>query len=272
MYKINVENDFENLTKIIEKKEQIELYDKIYYQSNEHVKEILSNFDLNNKDILTVLGSGDQALNFLNNRVKNVDTFDINRLSIYYFYLRIWIIKYFNRFYPEVFGKISWDKLKKMIVITSIEERKIHRFWDLYFERYDKLNSIIEPDPCLFSNEITNLDTLKKELKNIKIKFYNIDIASNEINLNKKYDIIYASNISDWLFDAYPDNDNYINYKNNLKKLLKKHGMIICAYAYHFCRDEYEAEIFSKDFDSYRLDKIYVNNDYVSPGYYYIKK
>lgn len=272
MYKIDVENDFEKAKKIIDREESENLYSKIYYKSNEHLKELLKNFYLDNKSILTVLGSGDQAFHFLNSGVQSVDTFDINRLSIYYFYLRIWIIKYLNRFYPESFGRLSWEKLKKRITITSEKEKEVQQFWNLYFERYDRINSIIEYDPYAYTNEIDNLEILNKRLKNININFYNIDIASNEIKINKKYDVIYTSNISDWLFYKFPNNDYFINYRNNLKKLLKEHGFIICAYAYLYSGNEYEEYIFEQDFKKYKLNKININDNFVTPGYYYVKK
>ena len=38
MYKIDVENDFEMVKKIIDREEKENLYNKIYYKSNEHLK------------------------------------------------------------------------------------------------------------------------------------------------------------------------------------------------------------------------------------------
>ena len=55
----------------------------------------------------TVLASGDQAFYFYDNGAKKVDLFDINKLSIYYYYLRVWIIKYLGRFYPRTFCVMS---------------------------------------------------------------------------------------------------------------------------------------------------------------------
>lgn len=61
-----------------------------------------------------MLGSGDQAFHFLNRDAKSVDVFDINRLSIYYYYLRIWLIKYMNEFYPNDFNYDRIDSEKKL--------------------------------------------------------------------------------------------------------------------------------------------------------------
>ena len=61
------------------------------------------NFDAVNvegRDVLTVLGSGDQALYMYDRGAKSVYLFDKNNLTLYYYYLRVWTIEYLNEFYP----------------------------------------------------------------------------------------------------------------------------------------------------------------------------
>ena len=71
-------------------------YATIYFHSNERSKEIFSEINVKNKDVLTVLGSGDQAFYLYDNGAKSVDMFDKNKLAIYYYYLRTWVIVYFD--------------------------------------------------------------------------------------------------------------------------------------------------------------------------------
>ena len=93
--------------------------------------------------------------------------------------------------------------------------------------------------------------------------------------MNKKYDIIYTSNISDWICSSFSDPQKYKNklvvYRNNLRKLLKDNGIIICAYAYMFSEHMWETDIFSELFNRHRIEPK-VECDYNTLGYYYVKK
>ena len=79
-------------------------YSKIYRYSNEDLCQVFSGFDFNNQDILSVIGSGDQAFYFYDKGAKSVDLFDKNKLAIYHFYLRKWAITYLNDFLPNIFS------------------------------------------------------------------------------------------------------------------------------------------------------------------------
>ena len=76
-------------------------YNKVYFNTNESLDDLFKNVDIKNKDVLTVLGSGDQSFYCYDGDARSVDVFDVNRLAIYYYYLRIWTIEYFDRFYPK---------------------------------------------------------------------------------------------------------------------------------------------------------------------------
>ena len=53
-------------------------YGKVYFKTNEFLEELFKNVDLKDKDILTVLGSGDQSFLCYEKQAKSVDVFDIN--------------------------------------------------------------------------------------------------------------------------------------------------------------------------------------------------
>ena len=96
-----VDVDFKMTEKLLNNV-SVDGYGKIYFSSNEDLKTIFSNFDFKDKDVLTVAGSGDQAFYSYNDDAKKVDLFDKNKLTIYYYYLRKWIISYYDMFYPEL--------------------------------------------------------------------------------------------------------------------------------------------------------------------------
>ena len=83
------------------------MYNKIYFNTNEDLASLFNNIDIENKDVLTVLGSGDQSFYCYENDANSVDIFDVNRLSIYYYYLRIWVIENLNTFYPNADNILS---------------------------------------------------------------------------------------------------------------------------------------------------------------------
>ena len=183
MCELNVEKDLDSLQKALLEDKKSKAYNTIYFKANEHVNEILSNFDIRNKNVLTVLGSGDQTFHFLNKGAKNVDTFDINGITIYYYYLRVWAIKYLNKYYLNDLDEFNWNELKRKIETSSLEEHQAVRFWDLFFKKL-KYHQIFEKDLTICENEIKDLSELIKRLNCSKQDFYNIDISQ------KKYQII----------------------------------------------------------------------------------
>ena len=68
-------------------------YSKVYYSSNEDFKNMFSSVDMNDKSVLTVLASGDQAIHFYNKGAKRVDVFDVNKITKYYYGIRLLAIK-----------------------------------------------------------------------------------------------------------------------------------------------------------------------------------
>lgn len=58
-----------------------ERYCRMYIMTTENIREFLTQYDLNNKDILCVAGSGDQMLNAYALGAKSVTLFDVNPLA-----------------------------------------------------------------------------------------------------------------------------------------------------------------------------------------------
>ncbi|MBO7527878.1 MAG: DUF3419 family protein, partial [Clostridia bacterium] len=56
----------------------LELFDRFYSMTNEHLYTMFKNLDVKNKDVLTVGSSGDQILYAILFGAKNVTCFDIN--------------------------------------------------------------------------------------------------------------------------------------------------------------------------------------------------
>ena len=248
-----------------------EFHDRVYFRSNEDLNALFCHFDINGKNVLSVLGSGDQAFHLINRGADSIDLFDKNKLTIYYFYLRLWTLRYLNMFYPE--SEISHGFIKNLLSYVKVEneeEAKAYEYWRLFTDLYHARNPrdmFITEGPVM--NELEDISLINQRIKNKKINFYNWDI-SKFVDADKQYDLIYMSNISEWICGTV----SITVCRNNLSKLLKDDGLIICS---NLCNDGarfVEIRLFSKSFNYYELPASLVrgNYDVDAPGYFYTKK
>ena len=237
-------------------------YGKVYFNSNEKLNSLLSGFDFEDKDILTVLASSDQLFYFYNNGANRVDTFDRNKLTIYYYYFRKWIIEYRNRYYPKVnLTRNTILKIISKVIPKTEEENNALYFWKKFYSNNysNNFNELFILDPNLDKNKIKNNKELRNRIINEDIDFYNIDITK-EFSIDRKYDYIYTSNIHDYI-GSFKELEIY---RDNLYNLLNDNGVVISSnLSYNLCNSN-ELGIFSSKFDYEILD----NN----VGYVYKKK
>ena len=270
----SVERDLKYTEDILEGNETPWNYGKIYSSANDSMDYIMPLIDLDKKDILTVLGSGDQAFNFYENGSTNIELYDINKLTLYYYYLRVWIIKYNNSFYPE-YSKVNnlneyLEQLLSIVKPSETGEEKAYIYWNSLVKRTKKSieNNLFYRDYCYPGNEIYDLSNLKTVLSN-KPVFYNYDLTK-KINNKKQYDIVFISNIIEWVFDYRWHVETLVD---NLSNLVNKDGKIICTKFSLSGASELEKKYFKKKFDYYPLADYY--SDEIgkwTPGYVYQKK
>ena len=117
----NIENDVWETIKLSGhyKHNSFDKYGPVYPYSNENLDKLFSCVDVCGKDVLTVASSGDHAFYSYNNGANRVDLFDINILTKYYYYLRMWVIKYFDNFY---FDNYKLSKKDESIRNTKRED------------------------------------------------------------------------------------------------------------------------------------------------------
>lgn len=247
-----------------------EKYSNVYFKSNEDLNNLFNSFDFNNRKCLAILSSGDQVFHLLNKGVKNVDLIDKNKLTIYYFYLRLWTINYLNTYYPPMnFDcKFISDLLKKVEPSDEME-KKAYDYWKLFIFKFsDKsISNLFLADNNLFDNSISNLNDLKSKIDR-KYIFYNNDMK-DKLFINNKYDFIYLSNLLEWIIK---DKAEMIPIRNNLYHLLNDNGYVICS---NLCRrgnGGIGALIFEELFSCYEIPSINTNGEQRTPGYVYIKR
>ena len=231
----------------------------MYAKTNEDLLDAYLDIDFKDKEVFSVLASSDQVFTARYLDAKKVDAFDINRLTLYYFYLRLWSIKYDDKLYPDMSDK-SNEWLSRLLNKVRPQSGLERRALDFY-----KLHSIYKTDiENLFyavegQEEGRTLYTKADELKDCTSS----DLEFRTLNLfernafDDKYDIALISNILEW---ADNDPEKLENACENLDSLLKKDGIIICSdLIYRPPHDiDREQEIFSKSFDCEKKGKSYI--------------
>ena len=237
-------------------------YGRIFLHTNELFNELFKNIDFNNKNVLSVLASSDQMFMAYNLGASNVDTFDMNRLTKYYYYFRIWTIKYFRELYPYFLMENDYEKIEKLLSLvktSSVEEKFALLFWKYLCKSKFLFSSIFitDIDDVPF-DDINQLDNSV----NRKINFYNSDFFKN-IHNNNKYDIVIFSNILEWAED---EKKLLVRARDNLDKVLNDGGIIICSeLKYRMCDSlNEERKVFESKFNYKKIkDRV---------GYLYEKK
>lgn len=115
MLKEETKKDILNVSLLIKDyKKALPQYDYIYTRTNENLNLLLKDIEVKNKKVLTVLASSDQLFYFLLKNAKEVETFDINVLTKYFFYLRKWNLLYLKEyFYPK--GPLNSNYILKLL-------------------------------------------------------------------------------------------------------------------------------------------------------------
>lgn len=235
-----------------ESRKRFSKYSKMYIMTTENIDGYYKYFDFNNKKVLVPTSSFDHALNAILNGASEVDTFDINRLSFYISNLKLAAVKSLT--YDEYISFFLSDNPFKYEIYIKICQYLDNDVIDYFNEIYKhfKYNgktikesflfhhghkNIIKDNTYLLKN---NYDILKEKVKNTKIVFINTSLLKLKKKINKKYDLIFLSNISDYAKSLFKDNylKKYFNFiKNNIAKLLNENGIVQLAYIYDYGKD-----------------------------------
>lgn len=243
-------------------------YARLYFSSNEDLKTVFSNFDFRDKDVLTVLASSDQLFHFFNMNAKSVETFDKNKLTIYYFYLRLWIIKYMKMYYPyPIINNSFIVSLLLNVCPSSEEEERAVEYWQKYVMTFNTMDTceLFMMPASPFYNIIENFSSVEQRLDDKIPEFYNIDLFQ-DVEVDSQYDVIYKSNISEYI----KSEAELIRYRDNLYKMLRPGGMVISTNLMRSTITDEERSAFSEKFT---YEEVSSDNNFKKvPGYVYYKK
>lgn len=235
-----------------------------YQFTNEQLDAYYSQIDLKDKDVLTVCGSGDQVICALLNGAKKVDTFDTNKLTYYYLFLKISAIKALDYIdFLELMNLYCRNSNRKEYyknIRDLIPKEDIKMFWDEFFkenedlfpafflgghnnknfthyEAVDNISLNENKSRILYLNEM-EFQKAKTKLNNNNISFKNIDLLDVNTDFNNKYDFINCSNIAFYITDK----NELINlFKDIIDNNLNENGAILLNYYWSLINEEYNS-------------------------------
>ena len=239
-----------------------------YSFSNENLDFYYPLFDMDNKDILTVTGSGDQVLMGILNNANNIDTFDSNLFAKYNLFFKMFAIKDldYNEFYKlySLNENINRQNIYEKI---NIEKEEIKSFFDEIFKNdmFTKLFIDFNANNLnLIKKRITYLNEdkfyeLKDKIKLDKVNFQKVDIFDVPDKFNKKYSFINLSNI----YDYCPKKEFFILLKKLIVNNLDNRGKIMLNYCWSTI-DKYDMSAYIKpylDIEEIKISDICLNDE-----------
>lgn len=217
-------------------------YSPVYRQTNEPLSQYLSTIDIKDKDVLSVVGSGDFLLSLVNKGANHISTFDISIFTKYYQELKIAALMHlsYDEFLKFFYSNECFDEelYGRIIDYVTPEARE---FWDAIFDYYEAKD--IESSPIFMqqnvniNNGIKNAPYLENELeyqktreqiKKINFSFYNLNVLEVPFSLQRKFDIILLSNIGDYTPAMGQNLEARLQYlRNKMGRLLNANGVVI---------------------------------------------
>lgn len=238
----------------VEQKNPFNSNGPVYAFTNEALNQYMKNYDFEGKRVLASLGSGDFALNAYLLGASEVETFDINQFTYYFYQLKkALIIKYdfedfcdlirnpqeifknYNEYRQLLDSKsISFFEhiltvynddiagLLKKVFIDKVGEQKHQWNESNTFDTTEEL-FLIAQYKNYYLQSPENYNKLKKQLvRNYNDKFYFANLY--EFTPQKKYDIVYLSNIGDYSKNEEEFKEFVIQLK---ERILNENGIII---------------------------------------------
>lgn len=241
----------------------------MYSRTNEDLKSLFEIIDVKGKNVLSVLSSSDYLFSSLYQGVSDIDTFDINSITYRYYYLRKWLITNGYLDAKDISCKDIFRLISKINPKSDVEKDSV-LFWKYYFNLTNSKRDCLYYHDDLFIDIAAkkviyedNLSDVADMLDGYNLKFKHMNIC-NGLVTNKKYDVIFLSNIMDY----NRNNKSKMNdICENLDELLSDNGIIVMSHFKFFSNFNIENDIFSKYFDYIPLD---ITDSSVS--YYVYKK
>ena len=245
-------------------------FEKLYPFTNENIKGYYKKFDFEDKSLLTVGSSCDQAINASFNNCHDITIMDICPYTKYYYYLKVAAIislsyqEYLNFFYfnkknpKDYFNINTFGHIIPVLKIVSYESyllwtQVISKFHpqeiqeEIFSTDYYETSIIEQINPYL--KNATKYSQARNNLLRTKVNFINNNI--HKASLNNKYDNIWLSNI-------FQFSDDYETIRETIDKLyehLNNDGKILLCYFYDMEKENVQfTSLYNALKDNYKLN------------------
>ena len=257
----NILKTKELINSLLENKQYDTNYEPVYINTNENIDGYMSKLNFSNKNnCLSVLSGGDHIFNASLYGIKNIDTFDINKLTEYFTLglKRSAIITFNYNEFINFINKLTnpFTTLTEIFDLINLIIPNMDNKYRIFFkEIMDYLYKLSNNNQNLFyifikdsyklegymvntylKNE-ENYNLLKNNLSKTNITFKNCDLTLLTNYFNKQYDFIFLSNILDYFFYKYGNNWNYQKLQElekYLTPLLNNDGILALHYIYNY--------------------------------------
>lgn len=271
--------------------ENFKKYQKSFYWTNENLACYLKIANFHNyENALCVASSGDHIYELIAKNIKNIDTFDINKLTEYFSLglKKAMILNYDYYSFLEVMNLISLDYLPLDYLSDILRdllpymEEKYRKFWQEIIDYNYRIQTKYKTNlnlmkmlyvgtdfPRMHVNNCYYLldeycyNDFKNKLKNTNITFKKADALELSKHFkDKKYDVILLSNILDYANTTWGENWNIQKLEEYLKSLegiTKDNGIIFYKYILSYLKEGIEKE---KIFHNSSIKKEEINDQF----------
>lgn len=205
-----------------------------FSRTNEDLGAYYKYFPINNKKVLTVVGSGDQILQAVKDNPREIHAFDMNPLAIYMSKLKIAGVQSLDcseysisfNYFCEYSLSLYYKRIREYL------DKEACLFWDSIYNSVQKQGLKIQTRTSSSNRGkdsyeyIENYYLTKDNISKVKIYYYVSKLFELEnIIKNEKFDTIILSNIYDWL--TKKDQIEFCKYiKQELNNYLQDNGII----------------------------------------------
>lgn len=280
-----MELNVDEIIKLADKKQGLspifEQFCRMYLMTTENILEFLTQYDLKDKSVLSVAGSGDQMLNAYALGAESVTLFDINPLAFaqaklkkaaaatldYEEFEGFFALEHKNTLFdPYLFDKISEcldDTTKYLFKTIFTKHPGMDAFVNFYFRFYANFRK--QKDLNYYLHDEENYKKLQAIIESKPLKCIETPITELKDNIkNDLFDYILLSNISDSIEKIYDANSlkSFKRLIHSLSKNLNKDGLIQVGYIYSlYCSSNDVIPIFAND---EKREKIFTPDEFKS--------
>lgn len=218
-------------------------FNYIYPFTNENIAGYMHDLDLTNKKIVSVAGSSDHVINAISRGASDITAFDVNPLAKYYFDLRIAAIKtlsYYNYIRAFIYGEntIDYDTIDSLDMPEDSKDFWLGKRYIIRNNWSGLRNSSlfgcqnVDPNSLLYCNLYFDeyvYEDIKSRINSVNINYIQTNLK--DLTLDKQYDYMFLSTISDYAECMY-DNNPTENYCYLIQKFSENVENIYFAYLY----------------------------------------